>query len=188
MGEAYRSLIGSLEAGRDKEETALAHAVSIQTVTRVLRSEPGLSDQWHRVRFNHAQNEARKRWLAAVRLHGPLGTKLVREVEPAAYAWLYRNDRVWLHAQRQQITAARTNNSSVAWDQRDWALATQVQQVAALLATESKLNSIKLWQLYQAIPELKAKLGALDRLPLTKQAIKTATMGRARENESKSLY
>ena len=40
--------------------------------------------------------------------------------------------------------------------------------------TENNVRRIFFWQLYQAIPELKAKRSALHRLPLTRKAIDIA--------------
>ncbi|KRD20246.1 hypothetical protein ASE39_25460 [Acidovorax sp. Root267] len=70
--------------------------------------------------------------------------------------------------------AARSSGRRVDWDTRDSELSIQVRQVALHLVTEDAVKRIKLFQLYQKIPELKAKLSKLDRLPLTRSAIYSA--------------
>lgn len=186
--DLYENLVAALASGVDKEDAADAHGVSVTTVTRVLRSEVGLSKRWHQARLLRAQSEARSKWIEAIRVYGILGVKTVRESEPAAYAWLYRNDLAWLSDQAVLISSARTNNAAVKWEQRDANLAEEVRRVAAELAPEKKGGSIRLWQLYQAIPELKAKLGALPQLPLTRRAIEAATKRRQRKSTGKSLF
>ena len=53
-------------------------------------------------------------------------------------------------------------------------LSTEVKRAALKLVEKNQKSPIRLWQLYQQIPELKAKLQVLDRLPLTKRAIEEA--------------
>lgn len=97
----------------------------------------------------------------------------VRMLRPEIYAWLYRNDRDWLVTQTQSQTFKRDHGRlRIDWDDRDSALALKVAQVALELSCELPGCRLKLWQLYQRIPDLKAKLGHLDHLPLTQSALK----------------
>ena len=93
-------------------------------------------------------------------------------IEPAAFAWLYRNDKAWLDDQVASMTmAVRHAGLHVDWDSRDEALATEVRRIALELETEEPGKKVRLWHLYQRLPELKAKLSKLDRLPLTRREI-----------------
>ena len=66
------------------------------------------------------------------------------------------------------------NNVSLDWDRRDIELAHAVEVCAAELSARDDWKRIKLWELYQRIPELNAKLGNVARLPLTAAAIHAA--------------
>lgn len=164
-----QALVRCLMKGMDKAEAAQRHGISEVTVTRVLRTEPGLQSAWHQSRYNNAQSQARARWHSVVADHGQFGTKYLRGLEPAAYAWLYRNDRAWL---QQSLPPARKPDTSkrprIDWYERDETLAKRVQETALNLASAQPGKPLKLWQLYQQLPELKAKLSALERLPLTR--------------------
>jgi hypothetical protein len=172
--ELRQLLITSLRDGIDKAVAAETYGISIVTVTQVLRSEVGLHDAWQSVRREQARIKARSDWSLLLTEYGKLGTKLLRSFNPAVYAWLYRNDRTWL----QQNLPARDISPShpvgsprVAWDKRDIVLSTAVEEAALEISSNSGRSKIQLWQLYQQVPELKAKLSVLDRLPITKRAI-----------------
>lgn len=172
-GETHTQVVEALQGGISKVDAAARFEISIQSVTRVLRSEVGLSGAWHQARFEAAQLAARSTWRALVAKHGGLGIKHLRQQESSVYAWLYRNDRVWLKDECQRAASVRTNNSHVLWDERDRQLSSMVYQ-AILTFSEQGHKRLRLVDLLAAIPELKAKQGALDRLPLTVKAINLA--------------
>lgn len=66
---------------------------------------------------------------------------------------------------------ARSPQARVDWDQRDQQLSEQVRRVALELHETEPDRRIKLFQIYQRLPELKAKLFKMDRLPLTRSAL-----------------
>ncbi len=172
-----RLLVDALALGQRKQDAAKAAGTSISTVTRVLRTEPGLQDRWHTARTEAAREVARSTWQRIVGGNPLLGVKALRLVEPATYAWLYRNDRAWLDAHKPSdsrlLTAAAPR---VQWDVRDRYLALSVAKVAAELGADAPGRTLALWQIYQQLPDLKAKLGHLDRLPLTAAALNRCTM------------
>jgi hypothetical protein len=168
-------MIKSLRVGTGKAALARRHAVSPSTVERLLRTEPGLRAAWRLARHERLRRVARARWLRAAASNPHSGTKAIRLIEPAAFAWLYRHDRAWLDRCIAGLPAlARQGGQHVDWDQRDRWMADQVRGAVMALATDAPQSRIKLWQLYQRIPELKAKLRKLDRLPLTRRAIEQA--------------
>jgi transposase len=174
-------LIKSLRAGMDKAKAAEGYGISQVTVTCVLRTEVGLQSAWHQARYEAAQRAARRSWLNAARRFPGLGTKQLRDLVPGSYAWLYRNDRVWLSEHVPPKLTRAPASVRLQWDQRDEQLSTQVRRLVMQLQLANGARPVRLWQLYQAIPELKAKLAQLDRLPLTKRVIEEA---RARRNFS----
>lgn len=176
----YEALLQALQAGIDKAEAARRHEVSIVTVTRVLRSEVGLHEQWQHARFAMARDGARKEWRDLVAACGQLGTKLLRALAPASYMWLYRHDRAWLNSQEIPVRPVGPSPSvaRIRWDERDTKFRAKVEEATLALVAQGA-RRIGLGELCQCIPELKPKLSALDRLPLTRQAIERALAYRA---------
>lgn len=179
-GVCYTALLQDLRCGGDKAALAKKYGISVETVTRVLRTEVGLSTAWHQARWHAAQNDARARWTEALVQFRHLGVKQAREQEAAAYAWLYRNDRAWLQEINQTIKSPPPNpGPRLDWDQRDLKLAEAVHQAAAGFwaqkPTAGAPARLRVGELCQRLPELKAKLSALNRLPLTVKAIQDVT-------------
>lgn len=168
--------ISLLRRGSSKESVACSVGVSIETVTRLLRTTPALQETWHQVRRERQRRTYRAAWQrTAARLVQPTSSE-VRGMQPAAFAWLYRHDRAWLEKFATKLSkGARSNNASVRWDERDSELARRVQTCAAGLAEASGAPRVRLAQLCDAIPDLKGRLSKLDLLPLTRSALRTAT-------------
>ena len=166
-------MITMLRLGEEKAEVATKIGVSVTTVSRILRTELGLLREWKTVRFNKTREVAQGVWEALLTQYPHMGVKLLRSMEPAVYIWLYRNDRDWLKERSPHISKSPSSGSSnrVRWDKRDNELSAAVERAALALARKAPQATIRLWQLYQQIPELKAKLEVLHRLPLTKRAI-----------------
>lgn len=189
MGERRQQAIAQLRKGADKDVAAAGAEVSVVTITKLLLSEVGLHAAWQQARHQKALASARNIWEKLAHTHRGLGVKYLRSVDPAIYAWLYRNDRAWLDQHKPDRQAARNiDGSRVKWDVRDEALSDEVKH--ALLDLRQRLGShqIKLWQIYQAVPALKAKLASLDRLPLTRQAIDRALLRRGAKSSEPDLW
>jgi hypothetical protein len=62
----------------------------------------------------------------------------------------------------------------VDWTARDKELAQEVIAACINIVAKNHGKKIKLWQIYQSVPCLKAKLAHLDRLPLTLKTIENA--------------
>jgi hypothetical protein len=184
------SLVRNLREGADKAVAASQHGISVATVNKVLRTEVGLHAAWQTARAALAQEAARKTWLDLLASDGALGIKLLRAMNPAVYAWLYRNDLAWLkaHVPIAASSAKPQRASSVRWDQRDDELSRAVDRVALQLSREHASKPIRLWQIYQALPELKAKLPALERLPQTRHALEVALGRRRRKSSNPRLF
>jgi len=160
-----------MSEGVEKLAAARSHGLSVQAVTRFLRTEPGLHQAWQNARARNALLKARTAWSATLATHGHLGVKWLRAMDPAIYAWLYRNDRVWLQDHLPPPVARSKMPLRVKWDARDLELSEAVEQTLEKLRLTLQGKPVKLWQIYQAVPELKPKLSALDKLPLTRRAI-----------------
>jgi len=171
-----QTVISDLTQGAEKQAVAIKAGLSIETITRLLLTEMGLHATWAKARQDRARAVARQVWMGALQSHADAGIKFIRALEPRAYAWLYRNDRAWLVGQKPAslIRISANGSTRISWDDRDETLSAQVRRAVLEVQSNNKVKSLKLWQIYQAVPELKAKLSALKRLPLTRQAIDDA--------------
>jgi transposase len=170
-----------LSKGGSKENAATAVSVSIQTITLLLRTEPGLRAKWNQAKFDRAQKAARSSWKRmAMKLH-PISGHLLRRLRPAEFAWLYRNDRNWLEEFNATLArSVKTNNSNIRWDARDVKYSQAVDAAALALHLAWPTSSIRLADLCNSVPELKARLSNLNQLPLTHAAIKRAMRRRTK--------
>jgi transposase len=173
---ARKRVISALRRGASKQSAADLADISIVTVTRILCSEPGLRDAWRQMSDSHHLASARSQLLRAVNARPGAGIKEVRSSAPAAYAWLYRNDRAWLDTQVTTLPRkVRGNHSSVDWDARDAAFARAVDVTRqALSASLVSAHLIRAVQLARLVPGLRSKLRHLDRMPLTRAALGTS--------------
>jgi len=181
-------IIQALKNGEGKCEIASRHEVTVQTVTRILLSEIGLQERWHEVVMRKRQLAARQEWTTAMQQNGDASRKMLRAIAPRAFAWLYRNDRAWL-IEQQRLARPSTpgKRQTVDWGSRDESLARCVERIALELYHSDPLMRITLQQLYQAIPELKRRLGQLSHLPLTRSRIDRVTARARLGNQDRPL-
>ena len=159
-----------LRNGAEKQAVADAAKVSVLTVTRILRTVPGLQDEWHRVRQESRRMAVRAAWakVAALNLH--LGVKRLRRLEPAAYAWLYRNDHDWLKASLERVaTAHRANHAAVRMERSDARMADALRTVALSCSREAPRRLLD--ELKRALPALRKAIHSPEQWPLTVEAL-----------------
>ncbi|WP_170846406.1 TnsD family Tn7-like transposition protein [Janthinobacterium sp. YR213] len=182
------TVVKDIKSGTAILEIATKHHLSVTTITRTKNTIVGLHDAWINARATSQKQAMREAW-GATKLEFPcFGIKLLRAQTPAVYMWLYRHDREWLkNNQPAPNTARSANRSALRWDERDTTLSLQVQEVTLQLLESTGQHPVRLWQIYQRIPELKAKLDVLDRLPKTRRALETAITARRQSQAEKLL-
>jgi len=163
-------------------------SVSVGTVTRTLFTEVGLHERWREALRRRTQDEHRLCWQRLLDDYGGSGVKVMRGLAPATYGWLYRNDREWLqaHTPMPVLRAADARRDAV-WLQRDEDLRVAVCRAAVEFASEGGRQRVFLWELYQAVPALKPKLRALNRLPLTRKVIEFVLAWRTQQGALEDL-
>ncbi|MFO6419089.1 TnsD family Tn7-like transposition protein [Hylemonella sp. W303a] len=166
--------IDELKGGADKTDVATRAGVSRQSIEALLYSELGLHEQWWAIRHAAAQARMRQVWLDARTTHPTLATKYLRNLYPSAYSWLYAHDRDWLQAHKPERVKPLIVASKVRWDERDREFCEAVEKAVLELTATLGPKKPKLWQICQAVPDLRPKLYALDRLPLMRRAIDLA--------------
>lgn len=163
-----QKIVQKLNSGAAKRDIAEDHAISVITITHILRTEIGLHQQWQDACFRAKQSSARKEWSQLLENNAIFGVKFIRALSPSTYAWLYRNDRDWLMMNSPGSTLAfREKRRSVNWGERDLMLSQAIEQAALQVRLSLGKKKMMLWHLYQKVPELKAKLCQLNQLPVT---------------------
>lgn len=181
QGDRRSRLIGYLLRGAEKDRAASKFNVSVQTVTRVLMTEPGLHDQWVASRFSKAQAAARTSWQRAVGAFPHNSSNIWRNLEPAAYAWLYRNDRAWLLASIQSRTEPiKSSPFRRDWSRRDEELSQLVRTAALAWTVDSRNKRLTLAELCASTRGLRQMLSAMRKLPRTQAAIQEACASQRR--------
>lgn len=174
-----RPLIKALSNGQDKQRAAKAFGLSIQTITRVLLTEPGLHQRWSIARFKKEQARCRSAWKLVMTSMPCASSVIWRKLEPAAYAWLYRNDRAWL----QEAIAGRQQPPSISHTRRDW---TARDQLLSQLVKKAGFDWLSvhphghptLAKLCSQVQGLRQVLPALHKLPLTQLSIREVCLTR----------
>lgn len=168
-------IVFRLKKGKSKKALAVHHSISQVSVSRILRSTPGLMQEWQAARMSRRRSLERRRWKRLVASHGHLGNKILRQMAPASYAWLYRNDRAWFDEIRSTVgRIVREPRSRVDWKTRDELLAKAVESAAAKIVFNEPKTRITFGMLCTHIDELKPRLSQTKKLPLTKRALKQA--------------
>lgn len=182
------AMIGALQCGDDCKQIANRFAVSPQVIGRLLRSEVGLHGAWRSARLEKVRASARDLWESARKRSPSLGVKGIRLIEPAVYAWLYRNDTAWLdeHKAAKSPAVVRKRNP-VDWGARDEKFARAVREAILALQLESPQRRLTVQRIYQKLPALKAKLWALEKLPLTQMILGSVQPARSR-SQANQIY
>lgn len=168
-------LIRALSSGIEKTSAAERFNISVTTVTTVLLGEPGLHQRWRDARFRLAQVLARKAWTNVIQTFQTSPSNAWRALQPAAYAWLYRNDRQWLtDSIRLRPQPVPTTGRRRDWQRRDSELSRLIEAAVLSFAQQQPAGRMTLVRLCGLIPELRQKLSALSNLPLTRRAIESA--------------
>lgn len=133
----YAQLIQLLEGGASKAAAAAHAGVSASTITKLLRSEPGLRARWNVSRQSATRAEHQKTWQRLLASNPSSSIPVLRTVAAKAYAWLYRNDRAWLSAS----IAARD-----ALPQRSGSLREVLRQRDAILGSHKAEDGAAEWE------------------------------------------
>ena len=167
-----QNVIAGLERGEAKRDVAEQNGLSVVTVTRLLLSDADLAQRWHDQISIQLQKTHRAHWLEAVGTTPVAGIKEIRQKAPAAYAWLYRNDRIWLEDQKSRLpNKVLGNHRQVDWAQRDEDLSKAVLAQIREIENRSSGEAVSRRTLIKALPQLRSKMHQLELMPLTTKII-----------------
>jgi len=161
-------IVALLLEGHLVSEVAKLANVSSSTVAKLLSSTVGLAQDYKAAREQRLKDEYRTRWLDVVRSQLALSKKLLRTLDPAAFTWLYRHDRTWLHESMVHVVKAQPIRPyRIDWQARDDALHNCLQRAVAANLRGQPDRAYRMCDLYALVPDLRAKLAELQRLPRT---------------------
>lgn len=181
LTSALRSaVVAALKGGADKKVAAQLANISVESVTRLLLTEPGLHELWEQSRFATARGNARHVWAKTMRSLPIASSNEWRQLQPASYSWLYRNDRLWLRESIQNRQRAATRSrAGIQWDKRDLELAQLVRTSTLNWQCQHPGKRLTIAILCTQVHTLKSRLSSLGRLPLTRVALSEVSARRA---------
>lgn len=177
--DRWMNAAGLLWEGADKSAVARQCGVSEVRITCILRSVPGLQRQWHQVRHEKMRANARNAWLEALESSRSLGVTTARRMQPAAYAWLHRNDRSWLKEKCASISSRQVagNYAMVKMQRADGRYARGLERALAAAAANF-LGDVIRWEVLAVVaPGIKKVLKNPPAWPLTMAVLRSAMRG-----------
>lgn len=172
--EVKNKLLLSLRSGTSKVEVCLGFGISISTVNRLLRLNPKIKEMMNGSTNLGKVGQKREQWDSTLDNYPGLSANKIRRLIPGIYAWLYRNDKVWLTKQTMKLPSGRIgNNSKVDWDNRDENLYTRINDIIIQRGN----NSVRLWKydLYRLVPGLYSALENKPHYPKTRALLDKVT-------------
>jgi hypothetical protein len=170
FSDLKEQILGALVAGSSKKEACDTYGVSISTVNRLLRLNPGIDQQFKKIVKLKRLEEQRNLWTRAVNKSPKASANLIKRLVPSVYAWLYRNDRLWLFSQTGSLPSGRIGNyAAINWDDRDESLCGLVKK--AFIACSDDRKKIRKRDLYQMVPNLFSSLEQRLHYPKTRQLL-----------------
>jgi len=122
-----------------------------------------------------SQTRHRERWLTLQLEHPEASKTTLRQMAPATYAWLYKNDTEWLNQNSPTLRVPVSANHRVDWQQRDKLVLAQVQDVVQLLVNAQKPIKLTIGRIGKTL-DLQALLEQhLAQMPLTKAYLESVT-------------
>lgn len=112
------------------------------------------------------QKEAR--WLKLLETYSDFTVTQLREINPALYAWHYRNNREWLKENSPRMKEKVTVNNRVNWDKRDLETLYSVKNAIQKLYAIEKPVYVNKSRVAKEIDQLSLLEKLLDKLPKTK--------------------
>ncbi|GAB3256588.1 hypothetical protein GCM10027296_26550 [Chitinimonas naiadis] len=163
--QQLEDIVSDLRKGVAIQAVADFHQDSIGTIKHILRTVPGILDDWTRAQFESARSRFRQCWLDLQLRNPDLSINGLRLIDATTYAWLHRNDCAWLNEHRNADSGGKALYTAE-WAIRDERLCQCVRETAARLE-----HRITPQLLYRHIPELRVLKDSFSMLPLTIKAM-----------------
>jgi len=120
-----------LRTGASITKIAACAGISVASASRILARDMELQVQRRTNLHRKQRRKMRALYLNIQRKYPHDCATALRHREPGCYAWLYRNDRAWLHAHVPEVSnLTRVGNFKGLWERRDIELALLLDLVA----------------------------------------------------------
>ena len=161
----------ALISGESPSAVAQKLGVSLTTVYRIRRESPPVLAAQLLVRADTLRSGYRSRWEKAITRSSRSGIGEIRRKDPAAYAWLYRNDKEWLMASLKHLASKRPSGQArIDWNARDGQLCERLKEVYNNLRSEDRGSRISKTTLLRPLGEATVTRN-LRRLPMVGQML-----------------
>ncbi len=167
-----KELQSLLEDGLSYREIARRLNVDPGTVIKHVKMEPDKSKESTHSDKAESVGHNRQIWIQLQQEQPNLSKTELREQSPSTYAYLYRNDKEWLHNHSPKLRKTESKNGRVNWHERDQEILDQVKKVVRELSVSNgKPRRITVKSIADAIGERALLEQHLDRMPYTKKFI-----------------
>ncbi|WP_442602773.1 TnsD family transposase [Paenibacillus sp. KN14-4R] len=114
-------------------------------------------------------------WVKLISNNGALSVTELRKLNEAAYSWLYRHDRKWLHEHSPVNKKSIINRERIKWEERDHQTAKEIQLTAneILYGKSDKLIRVTKTEIGRRIGKLPLLFKMLHKLPETAKQLNT---------------
>lgn len=107
-------------------------------------------------------------WLKLIETYSDFTVTQIRKINPALYAWHYRNNRSWLTENSPRLTMKVAVNKRVDWEKRDIEILHLVKKAIQSLYAIEKPVYVNKSRVAKEIGQLSLLEKLLDKLPKTK--------------------
>lgn len=177
FGHTWKAaLIGFLEID-DISFREIARRLNVDTNTvikysKILAGNPDnekmVSDNL-RIDFFNKRNINRDLWKELQEKHPDMSKTALRNIEPALYTWLYRNDKCWLNSNSPAREKITKQNNRVDWDKRDQELLVKIRNIVAKeIDSKTKPKRLTIGRIGREIGTTAILEKHIDKLPCTK--------------------
>lgn len=169
-----KGLSALLEEKLSYREIARRLHVDPNTVIKYANADVSESKSTESLSVNKADSTVhhRKTWLQLQQDYPNLSKTELRNKKPSTYAYLYRNDKEWLHNNSPKLRKGNTENNRVDWEKRDQEILNRVKEATWELRNWSeKPKRVTVKGIGDAIGERALLEQHLDKMPKTKAFI-----------------
>jgi hypothetical protein len=141
-------------------------------------SKPVLSQEQREDDVNSTgkrEKRHRETWLTLQREHPEASKTTLRQMAPATYAWLYRNDREWLNQNSPTLRVPVSATNRVDWHERDKLILAQVMDVLPQLLKAEKPVRITTGRIGKTLDVQALLEKHIDKMPLTKAYLESVS-------------
>ncbi|WP_081941305.1 TnsD family Tn7-like transposition protein [Pseudomonas soli] len=170
FGELKTKILNSLANGTPKKAIATEYNVSLSSINRLLRRDASAKER-RAVKIQDMSREYRRnKWSTIVQTNPSASVKIIRQLIPSIYVWLYRNDRSWLDNQISKLPRGRVGNFvEIDWNKRDENLCALIERTLSSVSTN--YETLQKSDLYYLIPNLFSALEKKSRYPKTRKLL-----------------